>query len=129
MIAANHSRKVHSSQAGIHPRLGEVLARYRTAEWKSPLHEPSVKAFRATNSLLEKNDLPLILDSGCGTGESTRKLAEAFPECLVIGVDKSADRLSRGGMAELPCRDGNAIWARAELATFWRLALQAGWRL
>ena len=129
MVAANHSRKVHSSQAGIHPRLGELLVRYKTTGWKNPFHTPSIEAFRATNTLLETNDLPLILDSGCGTGESTRHLADAFPACLVIGVDKSAVRLSRGGHSDFPCREGNALWVRAELATFWRLALQAGWRL
>lgn len=129
MLAANHSRKVRSSQAGIHPRLGEVLARYKTTEWKNPFHTPSAEAFRATISLLEKNKLPLILDSGCGTGESTRHLAEAFPDCLVIGVDKSVDRLSRGGNFGFPCREGNAMWVRAELDTFWRLAVQAGWHL
>lgn len=69
------------------------------------------------------------MDSGCGTGESTRRLAELFPRHLVVGVDKSIDRLSRLGACSLPHREGNALWARAELTTFWRLALRAGWRL
>jgi tRNA G46 methylase TrmB len=129
MSAANHSRKVHSSQAGIHPRLQELLVRYRTAGWRNPLHAPTVEAFDALKSLLRGNHLPLVLDSGCGTGESTYQLSRAHPGHLVIGVDKSAERLSRTGAKCFPHRDGNVLWVRAELASFWRLALQDGWRL
>jgi SAM-dependent methyltransferase len=32
-------------------------------------------------------DAPAILDAGCGTGEATRRLAEAFPRASVLGVD------------------------------------------
>jgi SAM-dependent methyltransferase len=30
---------------------------------------------------------PRILDAGCGTGEASRRLAEAFPDATVLGVD------------------------------------------
>ena len=52
-----------------------------------------------------------------------------MPDCLVVGVDKSSARLARSGAESFPHREGNAVWLRAELTTFWRLALQAGWRL
>lgn len=32
-------------------------------------------------------DAPAVLDAGCGTGEATRRLAEAFPRAAVLGVD------------------------------------------
>ena len=129
MQAANHSRTVRSSQAGIHPRLGRLLQRYGTRAWAEPLHPPSRRAFEALQALLQGERRPLVLDSGCGTGASTRLLARRHPEALVIGVDRSAERLSRLGAAEFPHREGNAAWLRAELATFWRLAADAGWRL
>lgn len=129
MVAANHSRKVHSSQVGIHPRLEELLDRYGTVQWQKPCHVPTVEAFQALKTMLRTNDLPLILDSGCGTGESTRLLSAAFPDHLVIGVDKSAERLSRTGADRFPHRAGNVVWVRAELASFWRLAQQDGWKL
>ena len=129
MQAANHSHEVQSSQADIHPRLASVIDRYRTSHWDNPLHAATCKAFESVQEEVEGQGLSLILDSGCGTGESTRGLARLFPEALVIGVDKSADRLSRLGSDDFPFRDGNAIWLRAELASFWRLALQADWRL
>jgi tRNA G46 methylase TrmB len=60
----------------------------------------------------------VILDSGCGTGESTLNIALANPCIPVIGIDKSAARLSKAGAAPQ-----NAFLVRAELLDFWRLAL------
>ena len=74
----------------------------------------------------------VVLDSGCGTGESTLHLAKKFPNVPVIGIDKSAVRLSKagnerqlevsaGGSCDVPA---NAFWVRAEHLDFWRLALE-----
>jgi tRNA (guanine-N7-)-methyltransferase len=123
------SRAVRSTQSGVHPRLGGLLERHLAESWRAPLHAPSVAAFGALQACLEGRTCDLVLDSGCGTGESTARLARRFPDHLVIGVDKSTARLSRGGHGEHPHRRGNAMWLRAELTTFWRLARDAGWRL
>jgi tRNA (guanine-N7-)-methyltransferase len=97
------------------------------------MHKPSTFAFQALERIIADAGNTaaggLVLDSGCGTGESTRRIARAFPDCLVIGVDQSHARLVRTGANSFPHREGNAIWLRAELGTFWRLALRAGWRL
>ena len=61
----------------------------------------------------------VILDSGCGTGESTLNIALANPGIPVIGIDKSVARLSKAGTAPQ-----NAFLVRAELLDFWRLALE-----
>lgn len=123
------SKPVHSSQCGVHPKLEETLQRHFSSAWREPLHPPTVAAFAALCGLGLGSDDRLVLDSGCGTGASTRLIARAHPDCLVIGVDKSLSRLARLGAASFPCREGNALWLRAELATFWRLAVRAGWRL
>ncbi|MGY6588586.1 MAG: tRNA (guanine(46)-N(7))-methyltransferase TrmB [Wenzhouxiangella sp.] len=81
----------------------------------------SVPAFRQITPFAE-SAARLIIDAGCGTGHSTRALALADPLAHVIGVDQSADRLSRA--PDLP---DNARLLRAELADFWRLLLAAGW--
>lgn len=95
-----------------------------------PLHVPSIQAFEALcGSGIVAGRKKIVLDSGCGTGESTRQMARALPDCLVLGVDKSIARLSRLGAESFPHREGNAVWIRADLTTFWRLALKAGWRL
>ena len=68
----------------------------------------------------------VVLDSGCGTGESTIHIARKYPNIPVIGIDKSCDRLNKAGNPvqtsgeEVP---PNAFWIRAELLDFWRLAL------
>lgn len=129
MTAGNHSRKVQSSQAGIHPRLVSLLDRHAAVSWNQPLHRPTVAAFEALQDCLAGRTVGLVLDSGCGTGESTRRLAGMFPESLVIGVDKSAVRLAKTGASSFPHRENNAIWLQAELASFWRLALAADWKL
>jgi tRNA G46 methylase TrmB len=68
----------------------------------------------------------LILDSGCGTGNSTLRLAELYPQHLVIGIDRSQARLSKSGVDSSFYRRGNCVLIRAELATFWRLLLADG---
>jgi tRNA G46 methylase TrmB len=129
MALSGKSREVKSRQKGVHPRLDSLLTRHLGSAWSQPLHAPSVEAFRALEGMLDHRREKVILDSGCGTGESTRLMAEAMPDCIVVGVDKSSARLGRTGATSFPHREGNAIWLRAELAAFWRLALTAGWRL
>lgn len=129
MAVQTHSREVFSSQKGVHPRLEGLLDRHLAIRWSQPLHGPSVEAFRKLEKVVDGNSDSIVLDSGCGTGESTRLLAQSLPDCIVVGVDKSASRLSRTGADSFPHREGNAIWVRAELTSFWRLALESGWRL
>ena len=60
----------------------------------------------------------VIVDGGCGLARSTHQLAQLYPETLVVGVDRSAQRLERGGAK----RDSeNKLLLRAELGDFWRL--------
>ncbi len=125
----------HAYPASCHPGVASAacrslanLPRYLS----SPLHEPSIEAFGAASDWLASHDpkreMPVILDSGCGTGRSTRMLARAHPDCAVIGVDRSEIRLRRGGRARGEEEDQvppNALLVRAELATFWRLMRSA----
>jgi len=129
MTTVGRSREVYSAQQGIHPRLGELLTRHLSSRWAQPFHAPTVNAFQRLQAVLGDHPENLVLDSGCGTGESTRRLAESMPDCLVVGVDKSLARLRRTGSSTFPYRENNAIWLRAELTSFWRLAVGAGWRL
>jgi tRNA G46 methylase TrmB len=125
----NPSRPVNSSQKVVHPRLNGLLSKHAARTWSQPLHKPSVATFLAAEELLNGQMERIVLDSGCGTGESTHLIAASLPDSIVIGVDKSAARLSRTGADAAPRRDGNILWVRADLSTFWRMALKAGWRL
>ncbi|TLV02758.1 methyltransferase domain-containing protein [Dyadobacter luticola] len=35
-----------------------------------------------------------VIDLGCGTGELTKKLADAMPDCSVLGIDSSSEMLA-----------------------------------
>ncbi|KAL1522518.1 hypothetical protein AB1Y20_017505 [Prymnesium parvum] len=94
---------------------------------QSPLHAPSTAAFSLAAEWIHAADphasRQLILDSGCGTGRSTRLLALSRPDALVVGVNRSEHRLERNSALATP---PNALLVRAELATFWRLMAQEG---
>lgn len=125
----NPSSQVRSTQVAAHPRLEQQLRRHLDSEWRQVPQQPTVDAFNALSQFESFSEQKIILDSGCGTGESTRLIAAHYPDCLVIGIDKSAARLGRLNAASYPHREGNVIWLRAELAGFWALAQKAGWRL
>ena len=125
------ARLVSSNQRALHPRLEQRVSVHLERPWQQPLHGPTVAAFDALLGLcgpqLERSRL--ILDSGCGTGESTRGLAARYPKHIVLGVDRSHHRLRRTGLKSFPGKQGNIVWIRADLATFWRLALVREWAL
>ena len=113
----------YSNQSGLHPRLVERVQRHLHSRYQRPVAEHTRQAFAQLSAQIDTTK-PLILDSGCGVGESTRRLALQFPDAQVLGIDKSAQRLAR--QPPLPT---NAWIVRAELSDFWRLAVAAGWQL
>jgi tRNA (guanine-N7-)-methyltransferase len=121
-LAGGNSRPVLSAQQGIHRNLARLIERHRAHRYRRPVGEVSRLALDA--ALRHRDGRPLILDSGCGVGESTAMLAARHPEAFVLGIDKSADRLSR--LRPLP---GNARAIRADLVDVWRALAAAGVRL
>jgi tRNA (guanine-N7-)-methyltransferase len=106
------------------------------------------EAFRKVQTIVPPN-ATLILDSGCGTGRSTRHLASMFPseDYWILGIDRSLVRLERNhgfrvqqqqlqeadnemvwrcneSEEEDRSKRANVLWIRAELVDFWRLLLQ-----
>ena len=86
---------VYSNQSSIHRDLAKLVQKHMTSSWQEPIPPHDREAMREILALLKAHDGPLILDSFCGTGMSTAKLASQNPKALVIGIDKSADRLRR----------------------------------
>lgn len=84
-----------SNQDAPHHRLEKILRRHRQSPFRKPIAEHTAEAFRAANAIVSQQAAPLILDSGCGTGDSTQRLAEIHPHHFAIGIDKSAARLSK----------------------------------
>lgn len=121
---AGCSRTVHSTQTGPHEALVQHLERHVTNRYMRPIADHNREAFEPVHAQVGTDGRPLILDSGCGTGDSSRALARIYPDHLVIGIDRSADRLSR----KRETTPENCMLVRADLIDFWRLANQAGWR-
>ncbi|QJQ97055.1 MULTISPECIES: tRNA (guanosine(46)-N(7))-methyltransferase TrmB [Halomonadaceae] len=118
------SRFISTNQSGPHDDLTRRVERAFATPWRKPVAEHTRQAFDAAHAWLSQHGAPLVLDAGCGVGLSTRALAQRHAGHAVIGVDRSADRLSRNH-GPLP---DNALLVRADLVDFWRLALAAGWQ-
>ncbi len=126
---AGDSRPVRSNQPGLHPGLASCVRKHADTPWRQPVPGATREAFARVEAMRRAHwaGRPVVLDSGCGTGESTARLAQRHPEAWVVGIDRSAVRLARVGADRGPAGRGRVLWVRAELASFWRLALAAGW--
>lgn len=145
------ANSVTSNQETLHKDLEEVVRKYARTTFLRPIAEHTREAFaeaeefvrkfyKDANNTARKADpgtvsgvtsaetvpVDVILDSGCGTGESTIHIARRFPNNPVIGIDKSFARLNKAGNPVQTAGEDvprNAFWIRAELLDFWRLAL------
>lgn len=129
------SKAIITNQSGIHEKLDAVVQRHLTHPFQKPYQVHTQKAFDDVNAhvqafLAEKPDGKVILDSCCGVGQSTRLLAKLNPDALIIGVDKSADRIERK-VEGFALKDGyqasNYHLVRADLNDFYRLVKAANW--
>jgi tRNA G46 methylase TrmB len=126
------ARAVTSNQTDIYDKLEEAVRKYASTEYLRPIADHTRAAFAEAEKFVlnfyesaSHTTYKVILDSGCGTGESTLNIALTNPGIPVIGIDKSAARLTKAGgagngTATFP---QNAFLVRAELLDFWRLAL------
>lgn len=115
------SRQVSSNQRHTHPGLPALLQRHLQARWQKPVADFNREAFDMITGSLTEQQRPLILDSFCGTGLSTAQLAERHPDHLVVGIDQSAQRLSRHSDGQ-----DNYLLLRAECEPLWLLLAEAG---
>ncbi|MGS2718473.1 tRNA (guanine(46)-N(7))-methyltransferase TrmB [Eionea flava] len=119
------AKPVTSPQQGRHENLETTVCKHLTKRSQKPIAEHNRTAFAHAHTHWQSLGQPLaILDSGCGTGESTRYLAHTYPDHLVIGIDRSLKRLENNDNQALP---KNSLLLRAECTDFWQLAEQNGW--
>jgi len=120
----HNTSPVSSSQMGVHPRLREGVLRHLEKPFRRVPSEAGRRAFARVEERLAA--APFVLDAGCGTGAGTFALALAHPQQLVLGIDKSAARLSVG--QRVAARTGapaNSMLLHCELVDFWQLAAAA----
>jgi tRNA G46 methylase TrmB len=119
------SRPVSSNQRHLHPKLAEVVRRHLQTVHRAQISAHNIQAYERVSAALLAKPRPLILDSFCGTGHSTAALAERHPEHLVVGIDKSAQRL-----AKHPHRIcDNYLLLQADCEDIWTLLVRDGLRV
>ncbi len=96
--------------------------------FRKPILEHNRRAFEVVAEFVARRNAPVVLDTGCGTGESTLFLASRHPDATIVGIDKSAHRLSKLS-AQGQRQPENVVHVRADLVDFWRLAVEAGWNV
>ena len=119
-----NSKFVTSDQIDIHPDLEKVVLKNMKNIFAKPYTPFARQSYenildRYIKGTFEK----LVLDIGCGVGESTYHLAQKHSDALVIGVDKSEDRILRNNKfkKELP---KNMMLVRADIIDLLRLIYQ-----
>lgn len=128
-----NSKAVHSNQPGPHARLAELVAKHAARPFQKPPADYSRHAFAQLLAAWDGRR-PLILDAGCGTGESSLALARLYPDSLVVGVDQSQTRLATGLRKASDAPSGpdgpaNALLLRADVVDFWLLLVEHKVRL
>lgn len=123
-----NSHFIVSRQTEAHLQLQAQVARHATHTFQKPVTAYNRSAFEHSIATWQAAGTPpLILDAGCGVGLSTFNLAAQFPDHFVIGVDQSADRITRN--TQWPdAIPSNCLRVRADLVDYWRLLLQSGIR-
>lgn len=124
------SKAIISNQDGIHEKLEDVVQKHLSHTFEKPYSQHTLTVFNSLDEEVKSFSGEVILDACCGVGQSTRILAKRNPDALVIGVDKSANRIERNvdehideSLANLP----NVRLVRADLNDFYRLVAQANW--
>ncbi len=120
-----NSRNINSNQTEIHCDLIKYLERYRKNPFRRQISNQVLESFLMLDEQVKKHNMPIILDSGCGVGESTFRIAEKNPNCLVVGVDKSIHRLNKNLSNQV--KHNNVIFYRTNLIDFWPLVNKYMW--
>lgn len=128
-----NSSLVFSQQDGIHPQLEELVIKNANSNFYRPISKHMQQLFADLEKRVAIDGRKIILDSGCGVGESSVKLAAKYRQHLVIGFDKSEHRLHKNphfsGLIEVGGKYNNLLLLRAECVDFWRMAKRANWQL
>lgn len=123
------SRRITDAQQGVHKNLEQLVVKHFAIPYQKPIAQHTQEAFDAIKHKVSASlvhGYPLIFDSCCGTAMSTGIIAEQNPQALVVGLDRSAARLSKEYNKSMP---SNVLLVQAECADFWSLAVAEGWTL
>ena len=121
-----NSSLVKTNQTECHSDLFHIVKKNRINIYKKPISKHNKIAYE--HAISKATSKKIIFDSGCGIGTSTRKLSNKYPDCFIIGIDKSESRIKKFLHYEEEV-DENFCIIRADLVDFWRLATEDGLKL
>ena len=122
------SRSVSGQKEPIHPNLEATVQKHLANPFLRPIQDYNESAMDSARQQWQQLGEPsIILDSGCGIGESTRNLSNKYPEHLVIGIDQSQHRLAKSGLEQSYFLQGNMLLVRADLIDCWRILVRENW--
>ena len=121
----SNSSLVVSSQLEPHKNLAKLVCKYQQTVMQDSIPKHAHDAFKLANQFVDGDSI--ILDSGCGIGESSYRLAEQYPDIKVLAIDKSAARVQRSSVYGR--RPDNLLIVQADCIYLWRLIHQAQWQI
>ncbi len=120
---------VTSNQTAVHKDLENSVRKHLTNSFRKPYRPFSAEIFHKTNEIINSLDMPIILDSGCGTGESSHILSKQNTDALIVGIDKSEKRLDKFISNDNFYDKDNLILIRADVIDIWRMIKQSNWNI
>ena len=98
----------------------KIAQRYSTESYKRPIENEAALKEKISKFCQKRN---LILDAGCGVGESSFHLANSHPDCAVLGVDKSLSRVERKNHFKRDMPE-NLLLMQADMQDIWPLLVK-----
>ncbi len=110
------SPRILTNQTGPHPKLEQIPVGTSAYMTYYPVSLNVLEICQKIKKEQDKSDWGLLVDSGCGTGDSTINIAKSYPNYLVLGIDKSSKRLNQ---AQQKIKSENVRFITANLVEFW----------
>src|SRR5688572_10561641 len=107
-----------SNQFAPHPNTETLAKKQANAIYRRPFSQTQISAFSEADDWIKARRGKIILDSGCGTGDSSFWLSETFSDCLIVGVDQSAARLEKARARLDASKNNRILFIRARLEDF-----------
>jgi tRNA G46 methylase TrmB len=127
-VKHNIAKEVTSNQASIHPKLACVAHKHKEfLKYRAPISASTDRILKATQDAIQKLAKPVIMDCGCGTGESSIQLGKTLSDHTILAIDKSAHRLNKVNKRSL--LPENVFFLRANLPEVWTFAYKHKWNI
>lgn len=120
---------VTSNQTDVHKDLEISINKHLANAFRKPYRPFSAEIYYKANEIINDLNLPIILDSGCGTGESSFLLSKRHTDALIVGIDKSEKRLEKFISKDNLYHKDNVLLIRADVIDIWRMIKQSNWNI